>query len=260
MTARRVRLTISQTRDTATDFADDWDALVAHVRAERSALVLLPEMAFAPWFAASDRFDRRTWEAAVASHERWIARLAELAPAAVVSTRPIARHGRRCNEAFVWDTARGYRAAHVKYFLPREPGFHETAWYGPGDGSFTPVESADLSLGVLICTEMWSLGHAQRYGKAGAHLIAVPRATSRDSGEKWRTGGRAAAIVSGAYTASSARAASSDGQDLGGGGWVAAPDGELLAVTTDAAPFATVEIDPACADAAKATYPRYALE
>ena len=260
MIERGVRLTICQTRNAPSDFRDDWGRLVDHVRAQRSDLVLLPEMAFAPWFAVSDRFDPVTWEAAVKSHDEWISALAELGPVAVISTRPLTRAGRRCNEAFVWDAARGYRAVHVKCFLPREPGFHETSWYEPGDGSFAPIEAAGISLGVLICTEMWSLGHAQRYGKAGVHIIVVPRATSRDSGEKWRTGGRAAAIVSGAYTASSARAAAPGGPDLGGGGWIASPDGEILAVTTDREPFATAEIDPACAEAARSTYPRYALE
>lgn len=260
MTERSVRLTICQTRDAPGDFREDWAGLVAHVRAARSDLVLLPEMPFAPWFAVSDRYDATIWDAAVAAHDAWLECLTELAPAAVVSTRPVTRGGRRVNEAYVWDTARGYRPAHVKYFLPREPGFHEASWYEPGDGSFAPIEAPGLSLGVLICTEMWSLGHAQRYGKAGAQLIAIPRATSRDSGEKWRTGGRAAAIVSGAYAASSARAAAPGGPDLGGGGWIAAPDGEVLAVTSDREPFTTVAIDPALAEAARMTYPRYALE
>lgn len=259
MTERGLRLTICQTRDAPADFREDWDRLVEHARTQRSDLVLLPEMAFASWFAVSDRFDPVAWASAVHLHDAWLSRLAGLAPAAVVSTRPVTRAGRRGNEAFVWDAARGYRAAHVKYFLPREPGFHETSWYEPGDGTFTLIETAGISLGVLICTEMWSLGHAQGYGKAGAHLIAVPRATSRDSGEKWRTGGRAAAIVSGAFTASSARAAPPGGPDLGGGGWIASPDGEILAVTTDEEPFATVAIDPGAAEVARTTYPRYAL-
>jgi N-carbamoylputrescine amidase len=172
----------------------------------------------------------------------------------------VVREGRRQNEAFVWDPVRGYRPVHVKRFLPHEPGFFETSWYEPGDGTFAPADAAGISFGVLICTELWSLGHAQQYGRLGAHLIAIPRATSRDSVEKWRTGGRAAAIVSGAYTASSNRAAPLGGPDLGGGGWIVSPDGEVLAVTSAETPFATVAIDPAFAEAARMTYPRYALE
>lgn len=254
-----MRLTICETRDAPADFAEDWTRLVAHVRDARSDLVLLPEMPFAPWFAVSDRFDAAVWNAAVRCHATWIERLSELTPAAVIATRPVERAGRRVNEAFVWDSTTGYRAVHLKYFLPREIGFHETDWYEAGDGAFTPATIGGLAVGMLICTEMWSLGHAQRYGKNGVHLIAVPRATSRDSGEKWRTGGRAAAIVSGAYTASSSRVAAPGGPDLGGGGWIASPDGEVLATTSPESPCATVTIDPAVADAAKATYPRYAL-
>lgn len=252
-------LTICETRDTPDQLEDDWDLLIEHVRVEGSDLVVLPEMPFAPWFAVTDRFDAAVWNAAVACHDAWMGRLSELAPAAVLATRPVVRNGRRVNEAFVWEPSGGARPAHLKYLLPSEPGFHETAWYAPGDGRFTPISVAGISLGVLICTEMWSLGHAQQYGKAGAHLIAIPRATSRDSVEKWRTGGRAAAIVAGAYTASSNRVAPQGGPDLGGGGWIASPDGEVLAVTSAAQPVVTVDIDPALAERAKSTYPRYAL-
>jgi N-carbamoylputrescine amidase len=112
----------------------------------------------------------------------------------------------------------------------------------------------------MICTEIWSMGHAQRYGKAGAHALLTPRATSRDTVEKWLTAGRVAAIVSGAYSLSSNRVAPADGPDLGGGGWVVGPDGEVLALTTPDHPFATVAIDPERAERARVTYPRYALE
>lgn len=252
-------LTICETRDAPEHFMEDWDRLVDHVQVEGSDLVLLPEMPFAPWFAVTDRFDAALWNDVVARHEEWLDRLEALSPAAVIATRPTVRNGRRVNEAFVWEPSTGLRPIHVKYFLPNEPGFHETAWYERGDGRFDPAPVRGLSFGVLICTEMWSLSHAQQYGRAGAHLIAIPRATSRNSVEKWRTGGRVAAIVSGAYTASSNRVAPAGGPDLGGGGWVASPDGEIVAVTSAAQPFVTVDIDPAAAERAKSTYPRYAL-
>jgi hypothetical protein len=42
-------------------------------------------------------------------------------------------------------------------------------------------------------------------------------------------------------------------------GWIADPDGTVLATTSAVAPFQTVAIDLAVADEAKGTYPRYAL-
>jgi predicted amidohydrolase len=255
-----MRLTVCQLHDDPAAFERDWPRLVDHARRERSQVVLLSEMPFAPWFALAEAYDEKRWRATVQAHERWLGRIGELAPATTLSTRPIERDGRRLNEAFASDSDAGYRAAHVKAFLPQEVGFFEASWYHAGDRSFDPISVHGTRVGFQICTELWSMGHAQRYGKLGAHLIAVPRATSKHSGEKWIAGGRVAAIVSGAYAASSCRTSPADGPDFGGGGWIIAPDGEVLAVTSDDEPFQTRDIDLSVADRAKATYPRYALE
>jgi N-carbamoylputrescine amidase len=258
--ASPVRVTVCQTGDSRADFERDWAGLTAHVAERRGALVVLPEMPFAPWFPRTRGFDRATWAAAMAAHDEWVERLGELAPASVVGSRPMERDGRRINEGFLWNARDGYRPVHVKRFLPAEEGFFETDWYRPGDDHFETFRDGALSLAMLICTELWSMGHALRYGKDGAHLLVTPRATGRDTVEKWRTGGRVAAIVSGAYSVSSNRVAPAGGADLGGGGWVVAPDGEVLGVTSAETPFLTVEVDPAHAEASKRTYPRYALE
>jgi N-carbamoylputrescine amidase len=86
----------------------------------------------------------------------------------------------------------------------------------------------------------------------------TPRLSARGSVDKWLAGGRAAAVVSGAYSLSSNRA--SEAQDYGGRGWVVSPDGEVLASTSPAAPFATVDVDLALAERAKSSYPRYVLD
>jgi N-carbamoylputrescine amidase len=254
-----MKVTVCQLHDDDVDFERDWSRLAEHVRRERSQLVLLSEMAFAPWFARTSHFDADAWRRAVQLHERWLGRIGELAPAAVLATRPLDRDGRRFNEAFVSDSDTGYRAAHVKAFLPHEIGFHESDWYHAGDAEFAPIKVRGASVGFQICTEMWSMGHAHRYGKLGAQVIAVPRATSRSSGEKWLTGGRVAAIVSGAYALSSCRVSTSLDADLGGFGWIVSPDGDVLATTSDAEPFQTREIDLSVSDTSKQTYPRYAL-
>jgi N-carbamoylputrescine amidase len=254
-----LRVTVCELPDDRAAFGRAWDALVEHVRRERSQFVLLPEMPFAEWLAASPVFEQARWDAAVRAHEAWLPRLVELAPAAVLSSRPVTRGGRRLNEGFVVDAA-GYRPVHDKRFLPDEEGYWEAKWYEPGDGAFDLAAVAGASVGMLICTEQWSMGHAQRYGKAGAQLIVTPRATGRPTVEKWLTGGRAVALVSGAYALSSNWTADAHGGDFGGTGWVVHPDGEVLARTSRAAPFATVALDMSEADRARRTYPRYALD
>jgi len=254
-----LRVTVCELPDDRGAFGRAWDALAGHVRDERSQFVLLPEMPFSEWLAASPAFDQEQWDAAVRAHETWLPRVAELAPAAVLSSRPVTRAGRRLNEGFVVD-AGGYRAVHDKRFLPDEEGYWEAKWYEPGDDVFDLAAVAGAAVGTLICTEQWSLGHARRYGKAGAQLVATPRATGKPTVEKWLIGGRAVALVSGAFGLSSNWTAGEQGGDFGGSGWVVHPDGEILARTSRDAPFATVAIDLADADRAKRTYPRYALD
>jgi len=53
---------------------------------------------------------------------------------------------------------------------------------------------------------------ARAYGKVGVHLIVNPRATERSTLDKWLTGGRAAAVIAGAFCLSSNRV--TDGESL----------------------------------------------
>lgn len=80
-----MRVTVCELRAAAGALEDDWTGLTAHVESERSELVVLPELGFAPWFAVERTYDARTWDTAVRAHEGWLARLDEL-PAAVVGT------------------------------------------------------------------------------------------------------------------------------------------------------------------------------
>ncbi len=220
--------------------------------------MLLPEMPFYPWFGASPVFEAHIWEAAVAAHDAWQERLVELAPAIVLGTRPINRGGQRLNEGFCWVQEVGYRIAHHKYYLPDEAGFWEASWYSRGDGSFTPLQCGSARVGFEICTELWAFDRARLYGKDSIHLIVTPRATPRTTLDKWLVGGRATAITSGAFSLSSNHVSSAtDAVHLGGQGWVIAPDGEVLGLTSQEQPFVTMELDLSVAEQAKLTYPRY---
>ena len=248
---RPVRATVCELRSEHVEA--DWAALADHVRGARSDLVLLPEMGLAPWFGRLRAFDEDMWRSAVATHERYAAeRLGELAPAVVLGTAPVEREGRRQNEAFVAD-GDGVRPAHRKFHLPDEDDFWEASWYERGKGDFHVVDAGPARLGFLICTELWFTHHARAYGEAGAEVVAVPRCTPSETLDKWLAGGRAAAVISGAFVLSS----NHGDERFGGQGWVIDPDGDVLAVTSRDEPFATVEIDLDVAAAAKATYPRY---
>jgi N-carbamoylputrescine amidase len=246
-----LRVTACELRTARLD--EDWAALADHVRSERSDLVVLPEMGFAPWFGLRREFDPAVWAQAVAAHERALAgRVPDLAPAVVLGTAPVERGGRRLNEAYVADEG-GVRPAHHKFHLPDEEDFWEASWYERGDGTFEPVDAGPARAGFLVCTELWFGDRARAYGEAGVHLLAVPRCTPRESLDKWLAGGRTAAVVAGAYAVSS----NHGDERFGGQGWIVDPEGDVLAVTSAREPFVTAEIDLAAAEQAKRTYPRY---
>ena len=257
-----MRVTVCELQDGPGGPADEWPALVDHARSHRSDLVLLPEMPFDTWLARSAEPDLAAWDAAVRAHEEWSLRFAELAPAAVLGTRPLTAGGRRFNEGFAWDERAGDRALHRKYYLPDEECFWEASWYERGDGDFASAEVAGARVGFLVCTEIWFTEHARAYARAGVQLLAAPRATLASSVDKWLAGGRAAAVMAGAFCLSSNRGGVDEqGSVWAGSGWIIEPEeGELLARTSTDHPFVTLEIDLAAADAAKGTYPRYVPE
>ena len=252
-----MRVTVCQLPDSRDRFDAAWARLCAHTRAERSELVLLPEMPFAAWFATVRAVDLAVWRAAVEAHRRWEERVRELGAPFVIGTRPVDHGTRRLNEAFLATPDRSV-AVHHKRYLPDEEGFWEASWYDAGDGTFDPVDAGGACVGAQICTELWMLDESRRYGMRGADIIVVPRATSATTRDQWVVGGRAAAIVSGAYCLSSNRCdAGTAGVAFAGHAWIIDPDGDLMALTSDAEPFLTREIDVERARAAKATYPRY---
>lgn len=254
-----MKVTVCELRDEAEGLEQDWGTLVAEVRAEGSDLVLLPEMPFGPWVAASRKFDAAAWRACVVAHDRWMSRLAELGPAVVLGTRPVESGDRRLNEAFVWDAGQGYRPVHHKHYLPDEEGFWEASWYGRGRREFAAADTKAGRVAFLVCTEMWFTAHAIDYARAGVQFLACPRASPGSSTEKWKAGGVAGAVVSGAYCLASNRGGPGpDGREWGGTGWIIEPEeGRILDLTSRERPVVTVAVDPGVADRAKRTYPRY---
>ncbi|MCG8607657.1 carbon-nitrogen hydrolase family protein [bacterium] len=257
-----MKCTVCQISDNPEKLVNEWQQLIEHVESQCSELVLLPEMPFASWPAAVQSFDDEVWRRAIGSHDEWLHRLSELAPARVLGSRPVNRNGARLNEGFIWDTQSGYKPVHAKYYLPNEAGFWEAHWYKRGDFDFTLAQTEAAKVGFLICTEMWFTDRARAYAKDGVHILASPRATAMTTAEKWVAGGRAAAVMSGAYCLSSNRGGvDQNGMEWAGQGWIIEPEeGEVLALTCSDRPFVTLELDLKAAERAKQTYPRYVPE
>lgn len=138
------------------------------------------------------------------------------------------------------DVGGAVRSLHDKSYLPGEPGFWEASWYGRGPGGHAVYDPAGLRAGVLVCTELWFLQYARALGRDGTHLVATPRCTPAANLNTWLAGGRACAVLSGAWSLSSNSAEPEhDGMD-----WAIDPEGEVVVTTSRQHPYATAEIRP----------------
>jgi N-carbamoylputrescine amidase len=239
----------------------DWDALCSAVGREAPDLFLLNEMPFGRWIASGPAFETSPWEEACARHEQGMTRLAELGAAVVAGTRARVLDRKRVNEAFVWTRDGGSTGVHTKQFFPDEEGFYEARWFEPGERHFRVAEAGPVRGGFLICTELMFNERARQYGRGGADVIFVPRATGRGSLSRWRVAMKMAAIVSGCYVLSSNRGGTdARGQVFGGAGWVIAPGGEVVAESSATTPVVFHEIDTAAVERAQKDYPCYVKE
>jgi predicted amidohydrolase len=256
-----VRLTVCELPDfESSSFETQFDALADHVHTKDSDIVVLPEMPFSPWLAASEPGEdvSATWADAVTTHEEWLGKLDAFGDATVLYSRPVVSEGRRANEG-VLRTPEETRGVHLKHYLPDERGFWEDSWYEAGGQEFEPVDCAGVETGMLVCTDLWASHEVRSYGEVGVDLLVNPRVTEQRTTEKWLAGSRTMGVLAGAYLASSNRSGAADGVIFGGNGWVTSPDGTVLARTDSDHPFVTTEIDPNVAETAKSTYPRDAL-
>lgn len=250
-----MRVTVCELPDERAAFATAWEELVHYVREQRSDIVVLPEFPFSAWFARTPHFDEQVWQRVLHEHDVMMERLSELAPALVLATWPVFEDGRHLNRAFLWTAGEGYRGVHDKYYFPNEEDFYERNWFDRSPRDFSLAHVRDVSLGFLLCTEVMFNEWARYYGRQGAQLIAVPRASVVH--ERWEVAIRMAAIVSGSFVLSSNRV---DEHLFGGKGYIVNPDGIVLAATSRQQPFVSADIDLAESERAKKTYPRDVLE
>ncbi len=237
----------------------EWSQLKDSIAAARPDILVTNELPFGPWIAKKDVFSEDEARLSLRAHEQGLDALIDLDLPAVISSRPVWNGRRLANEAFVIE-ARAVRPVHRKQYFPNEPGWFESEWYAGDDSGFDVAEVLGIKIGVLLCTDAMFNEHARAYGKQGASLIAIPRASGMDI-EPWRIAGAMASLVSGAYVVSSNRIGTSKGgTKFGGGGYAFAPGGKLVAVTDATHPLQILELDPKTATLARREYPCYVSE
>ena len=238
---RHVKVTVCQLDDTGESIERTWRGLIAHLRVERSDLLLLPEMPFCRNFTRAPEFDPDIWDEAVNAHERWAIRFPELPAAGVFGTRPIDFGNERYDEGFMWSADTGFRGVHAKTQLQCEPGAWECRWYRAELADFSPAPFDIAMVGFLIGRELWATEEARRYRAGAVDILLTPRMSVTPPADAWLAASREAAAGAGAFALSSGRAAAGEPSD--GRGWVIAPDGEILVMTSVERPFASATLE-----------------
>ena len=236
-----------------------WRKLKDSVIATRPDILVTNELPFGPWLAEAAVFSEAEARLSLRAHEKGLEGLTDLGLPAVISSRPVWNGTRLANEAFVLENGK-VRPLHRKQYFPNEPGWFESEWYVGDASGFEVTEVLGVKVGVLVCTEAMFNEHARAYGKRGASLLVIPRASGTNI-ESWKIAGAMASLVSGAYVVSSNRTGrSKGGTEFGGGGFAYAPQGQLLAVTTPTTPVETLDLDPKKVTFAQRNYPCYVPE
>lgn len=230
-----------------------FERITAEIARAQPDILITNELPFGDWLAGQPDFDRAQAQASVELHERGLAVLGALGVPLVITSRPVWSGERLANEA-VAIAGGQVMPLHRKRYFPAEAGWHEDRWFAPSDGSFDLAELHGLKIGVLLCTELMFNERARAYGRQGADLIVVPRATGQTP--VWQTACQMAAIVSGAYVVSSNRV----GGSFSGNGMAIAPDGGLIGMTLAESPLLVFELNPTKARAQKNEYPCYVRE
>ncbi|WP_397452071.1 carbon-nitrogen hydrolase family protein [Pseudomonas sp. NA-150] len=239
--------------------SSQWSEIYHTVNAAGLDLLVTNEMPFGPWLAEGEKFDLIHAKHSVNCHERGLDALLELEVGAVVSSRPRFMNAGLVNEAFLLEKGE-YRAIHQKQYFPQETGYFEATWFRTEVSGFDTVNAAGINIGVLLCTELFFNEHARAYGKLGADLIVVPRATGRIE-PHWTVAASMAAIVSGSYVVSSNRIGRSiGGTEFGGVGLVYSPRGKAGDKLTLGNGLFVTEINLDVAKKQKSVYPCYVAD
>ena len=238
-----------------------WKGLVKQCESTAPDLILLNEMPFGQWISVGEQRDTEILETSQRQHVEGIEGLETLGTFAVLGTYPRFEGSLSVNQAFIWTPMAGLVPVHTKQYFPNESGFYEARWFERGEQRFEVAEAVGLKVGFLICTDVMFNEWARYYGRKGAELIAVPRATPVGSESRWQTMCSAAATVSGCYVASSNRAGIDEsGMEFAGKGWIFDPFGEKIAETSPENPIAIADLDLSLVKQAQGEYPCYVEE
>ena len=178
------------------------------------------------------------------------------------STAILRADGKLANRALLFGPDGELRATYDKIHmfdvdLDNGESWRESATYEPGTKAVvTTVEGA--TLGFAVCYDLRFPQLFRAEALAGANLLSVPAAFTRQTGEAhWHVLLRARAIENGAYLVAAAQGGlHEDGRETYGHSMIVDPWGRILAeVEHDAPAVIVAEVDPAQSPAARGKIP-----
>jgi predicted amidohydrolase len=168
-----------------------------------------------------------------------------------VGSTPIALGGGKvANRAFLFGPDGMKRVSYDKIHmfdvdLDNGESWRESAIYQPGDRAVT-TDIGDARLGLAICYDVRFPDIFRRQALAGAEILTVPAAFTRQTGEAhWHVLLRARAIENGAFVVAAAQGGThEDGRETYGHSMIIDPWGRILAEKDDDEPgVITAEVD-----------------
>lgn len=242
-------------------FPDDDGSALAAALAEAAAagaeVAVLPELPLNPWSPVSREARAEDAEPPEGPRHRRMAAAAARARITLVGGAIVRdpESGARHNTALVFGPDGTCLARYRKVHLPEEEGYWETSHYVPGIDPPQVVDVAGVRAGLQICSDVNRPTFFQLLAAGGAEVVFAPRATPTETYPRWRLILRAEAVMSGCWVVSTNRPGPVEGVDMGGPSLAIAPDGTVVAETTE--PVHVVRLDLGAVAAARKEYPGY---
>lgn len=176
-------------------------------------------------------------------------------------------NGRAANRSYLFSPEGAIAARYDKLHmfdvaLPNGETWKESRMFEAGDAAVI-AETPLAAVGLSICYDLRFPHLYRALARAGAEVLAIPAAFTRQTGEAhWRTLIRARAIECGAYVIAPAQGGRhEDGRDTYGHSMIVGPWGEIVAEAEGDEPGVILgEIDPGKVAEARTRIPNLALE
>jgi N-carbamoylputrescine amidase len=161
------------------------EAGVALAAGAGARLVCLQELTLSPYFAASDRGPAPGWvepEPLPGGPTHELATELAMAHGVLVhaslyeAITPPPPDGRGFNTAIVVEPDGALVARTRKVHIPVTAGYHEDAYFVPGDGGFPVVPVDQARFGFPTCWDQWFPELSRAYSVAGAEVLVYPTA------------------------------------------------------------------------------------